>query len=64
MDGLAPIRLLRQMPLYWHSPVLVLTSHPGEKSRMRGREAGATGWMVKPLDPQRLLPVIKQVLGS
>ena len=63
MDGLTLIKSLREMPIYRKSPILVLTTEPGEEMKMRGREAGATGWMVKPFDPQRLLTVIKKVLG-
>ncbi len=63
MDGLTLIKSLRQMPTYREAPILVLTSEPGDDLKTRGRKAGATGWMVKPVDPQRLLTLVKQAIG-
>jgi two-component system chemotaxis response regulator CheY len=54
MDGLSFIRELRQRPRYRLTPILVLTTEGGEPMKRRGREAGATGWVVKPFDPVRL----------
>ena len=63
MDGLTLIKSLRQMATYRKAPILVLTSEPGDELKTRGRKAGATGWMVKPCDPQRLLKLVKQAIG-
>ena len=63
MDGLTLIKSLRRMPDYREAPILVLTSEPGEELKTRGRKAGATGWMVKPFDPQRLLTLVKEAIG-
>ncbi len=63
MDGLTLIRSLRQMPTYRKAPILVLTTDPDDEIKIQGREAGATGWMVKPFDPQRLLSLVKKVIG-
>jgi two-component system chemotaxis response regulator CheY len=51
MDGLSLIREFRQRPRYQLTPILVLTTEGGEFMKKRGREVGATGWLVKPFDP-------------
>ena len=63
MDGLTLIRALRAMPEYAHVPILVLTTESTDLMKQQGRAAGATGWMVKPFDPRRLLEVVGKVLG-
>lgn len=63
MDGLTLIKSLRQLPQYGRTPVIVLTTEAGDEMKAKGRAAGATGWMVKPFDPNKLLEVVKKVLG-
>jgi len=63
MDGLTLIKNLRAMPAYRNVPILMLTTESGENMKMQGKAAGATGWLVKPFDPQKLLEVLKKVLG-
>ena len=63
MDGLALIKSLRSLPRYRTAPILMLTTESSDVMKAQGRAAGATGWMVKPFDPKRLLDVIKKVLG-
>lgn len=63
MDGLTLIRSLRALPQYRSTPILVLTTESGDAIKQEARAAGATGWMVKPFDPKRLLEVMKKVLG-
>jgi len=63
MDGLTLIRTLRGLPAYRAVPILMLTTESGEDMKARGREAGATGWMVKPFDPQKLIEVVAKVIG-
>lgn len=62
MDGLALVRQLRGLPGYRHTPLLVLTTEATPERRMQGREAGATGWLVKPFNPERLLATVAKVL--
>jgi two-component system chemotaxis response regulator CheY len=63
MDGLALIRSLRALPQYERVPIVMLTTESSEAMKERGRAAGATGWMVKPFDPKRLLDVVGKVIG-
>src|SRR5688500_18623814 len=55
IDGLTLVRTLRAMRAYAGTPILVLTTESSGELRQAGREAGATGWMVKPFDPERLV---------
>ena len=62
MDGLTLVRNLRGLPNYKHTPLLVLTTENTPERKMEGREAGATGWLVKPFNPERLLATVSKVL--
>jgi two-component system, chemotaxis family, chemotaxis protein CheY len=62
MDGLTLIRELRLLPAYKGIPMLVLTTESTSDSKQLGKEAGATGWLVKPFNTQQLLATIARVL--
>ena len=62
LDGLGLTRKLRDHPQFKTVPILVLTTESSELMKQAGRSAGATGWLVKPFDPARLLEVIKKVI--
>jgi len=63
MDGLTLTKELRALPNYRFTPILVLTTEAGMDKKQAGRSAGATGWLVKPFNPDQLLATIKKVLG-
>lgn len=63
MDGLTLIKSLRGLPQYRATPILMLTTESSDAMKSAGRAAGATGWLVKPFDPQKLLEVVKKVIG-
>jgi two-component system chemotaxis response regulator CheY len=63
MDGITLIKSLRALPQYKASPILVLTTEAGDAMKAAGKAAGATGWLVKPFDPPKLLEVVKKVIG-
>ncbi len=63
MDGLTLIKSLRGLGSYTKTPIVVLTTEASDSMKAQGRAAGATGWMVKPFDPAKLLEVAKKVLG-
>jgi two-component system chemotaxis response regulator CheY len=62
MDGIHLVKVVREMPNYRFTPILILTTEDGAHMKQRGREAGATGWLVKPFDPERLRQTVVQVL--
>ena len=61
MDGYGVIRHIRRQDQYKAMPVLVLTTESEKEKRNVAKEAGATGWMVKPFDPERLIATINKV---
>ena len=63
MDGLTLVRSLRALARYATTPILILTTESSEEMKAQGRAAGATGWLVKPFDPQKLIEVVKKVIG-
>jgi len=56
--GLDLISELRGNPAYTATPILVLTTESGESFKAAAREAGATGWIEKPLDPDMLTELV------
>lgn len=64
MDGLKLVRALRERPRYRFTPILVLTTEGGAEMKQRGREAGATGWLVKPFNPDQLRQTVLHVFRS
>ncbi|WP_137822225.1 response regulator [Pseudomonas sp. D(2018)] len=62
MDGLSLIRSLRGLPGYRATPILMLTTESSDTMKQQGKSAGATGWLVKPFDPPKLLEVTRKVL--
>jgi len=63
MDGITLIKELRALPNYRFVPMLMLTTESGMDKKQQGKAAGATGWIVKPFNPDQLLKTIKKVLG-
>ena len=61
MDGYEVIRQLRSNPMHKTTPILVLTTESDTEKRQLARQAGATGWMVKPFDPDRLIATVRKV---
>ena len=61
MDGYEVIRQLRRNPSHKSTPILVLTTESEAEKKNLAREAGATGWMVKPFDPDRLVATVRKV---
>ena len=62
VDGLALVRELRGLPAYGRTPIIMLTTESGDDMKARGRAAGATGWIVKPFDPAKLVDVVRKVV--
>ncbi len=63
MDGLTLIKSLRAMADYRSVPILMLTTESSDEIKSLGRAAGATGWLVKPFDPAKLIEVVRKVIG-
>lgn len=63
MDGIELIRAVRKDPTYRFIPIIMLTTETQESKRQEGKEAGASGWIVKPFKPQQVLAVVRMVLS-
>jgi len=63
IDGLTLIKTLRSLPKFIATPILMLTTESSDDMKAQGKAAGATGWLVKPFDPHKLLEVVKKVIG-
>lgn len=62
-DGISLIGALRKLPAYASTPIIMLTTESSDEMKSKGRAAGATGWMVKPFDPNRLLEIVRKFTG-
>jgi two-component system chemotaxis response regulator CheY len=62
MDGIALVRELRLLPAYKGVPILILTTESALERKLLGKEAGATGWLVKPFNAEQLLATVSRVL--
>ncbi|WP_010141371.1 response regulator [Oceanicola sp. S124] len=63
MDGFGFIDAVREQEQHRATPILVLTTESAPELKMRAREAGATGWIVKPFDPAKLVKALQMVAG-
>ncbi|MBE7203525.1 MAG: response regulator, partial [Parafilimonas terrae] len=61
MHGVQLIQALRKLPQTRFTPMLVLTTESQQEKRDEARKAGATGWLVKPVQADKLLQVVRQV---
>ncbi|WBU61225.1 response regulator [Paracoccus albus] len=63
MDGFGFITEVRQIDRLRATPILMLTTESAPELKARARKAGATGWIVKPFDPQKLVSTLLMVTG-
>jgi two-component system chemotaxis response regulator CheY len=63
MDGFTLVKTLRGLPKFVATPILMLTTEFIDEKKMQGKAAGATGWLVKPFDPHKLLDVVRKLIG-
>jgi two-component system chemotaxis response regulator CheY len=63
MDGLTFIQKVRVIAAYQFTPILVLTTEMDSGKKLQAKQSGASGWLVKPFDPERLLATIRKVLA-
>jgi two-component system chemotaxis response regulator CheY len=62
MNGLDMVRALRKLPSYKFTPIVLVTTESQVEKKQEGKTAGATGWIVKPFEPEQLLAVVAKVL--
>ena len=64
MDGITLIKKVRELDDHKFTPILFLTTESQESKKMEGKAAGASGWIVKPFEPEQLVAVIKRFAGE
>jgi len=64
MNGIEMIREIRKKPSGKFMPILMLTTESDDSKKAEGKQAGATGWIVKPFNPEQLLKVTQRVMPS
>ena len=64
MNGIELTRNLRRLSAHARTPVLIVTTESELGVKTAGKQAGATGWIVKPFEAPQLLAVVKRVLGE
>lgn len=62
MDGLTFIKQVRAQPAHKFTPVLMLTTESQDAKKLEAKQAGATGWLTKPFNPEQLVKVVGRVL--
>jgi two-component system chemotaxis response regulator CheY len=62
LDGIGLIKRVRGLSSYRFTPILMLTTESDASRKAEGQAAGATGWIIKPFQPDQLLKVVKRVL--
>lgn len=62
MDGITLTAELRKLDPYKRTPILILTTEVSDAQKQKGRAAGATGWLTKPFNPNKLLATISRVI--
>lgn len=63
LDGISLIKMVRANPDYKFIPIILLTTESQTEKKLEGKQAGATGWIVKPFKPEQLVAVVKKVLA-
>lgn len=63
LDGLSLVRELRALPNYRFKPILLLTTETDPEKKKIAKATGATGWIIKPFNPDKLLAAVRKVLG-
>lgn len=62
MDGITLLGELRKIPAHSATPILMLTTETKDELRQKGKELGASGWIVKPCEPDKLLGAIQKLI--
>lgn len=62
MDGITLIKHVRKMDEYQRVPILFLTTESQAAKKMEAKDAGATGWIIKPFVPAKLIAALNKVL--
>ncbi len=63
MNGISMVNKLRAIDNYQHTPIVMLTTENSDFKKSKAKEMGATGWLLKPFDPERLMNAVNKLVG-
>lgn len=63
MTGISLVSKLRNMPAYKYTPIVMITTENSDYKKSKSKSVGATGWLQKPFNPERLIQATKKLLG-
>ena len=63
MDGVELTQKLRQLSKYHQTPIYIVSSSTSDEKKAQAREAGANGWVLKPVTPERVLKLVGKTIG-
>ena len=63
MDGITFVKEVKKLANYKFTPIIMLTTESQDAKKAEGKAAGATGWLVKPFNPEQLVATVQKVLG-
>lgn len=63
MDGITLVKHLRKLENFKYTPILMLTTDSSKEKKLEGKANGATGWLVKPFNPEQLISTINKVVN-
>ncbi len=63
LNGIELARQIKSDERYKTKPIIILTTESSDEMKMAGKEAGVTGWMVKPFSEEKLVKTLKMILG-
>ena len=64
MNGISLVSKLKLLPAYKFTPVLMLTTETSSYKKDKAKAFGASGWLTKPFDPDRLNNAVTKLLGK
>lgn len=63
MTGISMVSKIRRLPDYEHTPIIMLTTESSDFKKSKAKSMGATGWLQKPFDPERLMKAVNKLVG-
>lgn len=63
MTGISMVSKIRRLPGYEYIPIIMLTTESSDFKKDKARKMGATGWLQKPFDPERLMKAVNKLVG-
>lgn len=62
MNGISMVSKIRLLPGYEYTPIIMLTTESSDFKKGKAKKMGATGWLQKPFNPERLMKAVNKLL--